>query len=530
MALSKQIYLYSIDTDFLYTPEERNIHNKLSRLYIIRKKYAANQYCKQFLNKIIKKYKQELSDLLDANTNKDLVRQLDTTLLTDKRVIGLFDSSLTRALNLSINQVTIELFVLNVYFFQILHDVIKNGFMYNGEKYVFFTASAGQIRTKKCVCIKESSYERIRNTLMCGLSVDKINAAGGINPNKYLSYLALSNSATDVWDDFDIDKAIVVDDFETDVFGTVDFIDDSTYEITRQEMDVPVPHMDGAGIMLDNPTRMIRGPWLKGLLIYFPFDKFIKEKCSDEDCVVTDIWGQSYHIIADGIKYILTKSQMKLWKYYSSWSEYKEYFKKYHCEICYCNIEEEHIPKSRINYQMLQTLTDMRNDEIDRLIKPTVKEIESIGNDYKSTMRILGATDFNQAPSYFQQALQIYPELFKDKYCRSVLKDTKKSLVKKAKSGKLKVNGEYLFISPDLYAFCEWLFLGIKNPQGLLQNGEVYTKQFGNDSELACLRSPHLYKEWAIRRNVKNNETEKWFGDTKCLYTSCHDLISKILQ
>ena len=179
---------------------------------------------------------------------------------------------------------------------------------------------------------------------------------------------------------------------------------------------------------------------------------------------------------------------------------------------------------------MLQTLTDMSNDEIDRLIKPTVKEIESIGNDYKSTMRILGATDFNQAPSYFQQALQIYPELFKDKYCRSVLKDTKKSLVKKAKSGKLKVNGEYLFIAPDLYAFCEWLFLGIKNPQGLLQNGEVYTKQFGNNSELACLRSPHLYKEWAIRRNVKNNETEKWFGNTKCLYTSCHDLISKILQ
>ena len=312
MALSKQIYLYSIDTDFLYTPEERNIHNKLSRLYIIRKKYAANQYCKQFLNKIIKKYKQELSDLLDANTNKDLVRQLDPTLLTDKRVIGLFDSSLTRALNLSINQITTELFVLNVYFFQILHDAIKNGFMYNGEKYVFFTASAGQIRTKKCVCIKESSYERIRNTLMCGLSVEKINAAGGINPNKYLSYLALSNSATDVWDGFDIDKAIVVDDFETNVFGTVDFIDDSTYEITRKKMGVPIPHMDGCGIMLDGPTRMCRLPFVKGLMVHFPFDEFIKEKCPGRRCIVTDIYGEEHDILGEGIRYIFTKSQFKL--------------------------------------------------------------------------------------------------------------------------------------------------------------------------------------------------------------------------
>ena len=34
-------------------------------------------------------------------------------------------------------------------------------------------------------------------------------------------------SATEPWLDFDIDKSIVVDDFETNVFGTVDFVDTS---------------------------------------------------------------------------------------------------------------------------------------------------------------------------------------------------------------------------------------------------------------------------------------------------------------
>lgn len=179
---------------------------------------------------------------------------------------------------------------------------------------------------------------------------------------------------------------------------------------------------------------------------------------------------------------------------------------------------------------MLQTLSDMKDEEIDKLIKPTVEEIESIGNDYQTTMRLLGATDYNQNPSYFQQALMLYPELFRDQYCRDILKQTKKSLVKQAKAGRLRVNGRYRFVSPDLYAFCEWLFLGEQNPKGLLEDGEVYVNEFHDGDELACLRSPHLYREWPIRINKRNKETEKWFGGTKCVYTSCHDLISRIVQ
>ena len=179
---------------------------------------------------------------------------------------------------------------------------------------------------------------------------------------------------------------------------------------------------------------------------------------------------------------------------------------------------------------MLQTLSDMKDEEIDRLIKSSLEEIQSIGNDYQTTMRLLGATDYNKNPSYFQQALMLYPELFRDPYCRDVLKQTKKSLVKQAKAGRLRVNGRYRFVSPDLYAFCEWLFLGEQNPQGLLKDGEVYVNEFRDGDELACLRSPHLYREWPIRKNVRNEETERWFGGTKCVYTSCHDLISRIVQ
>ena len=530
MALDKILYLYSVATDAFYTQEEQYIHKRLLKLYKARQKKNIPQWRKKCINRLIKKEKNKLTELLDQHIEKKETRRLNVNALSDKNIISLFESSLTRALDLKVNELTKDLMIVNVFFFQVFNDLVKYGFDYEGERYIFLTASAGQIRTKRAVFVKKSAYDKIEQRLMCGLSIEDINAQGGINTNKYLAYLALNNSATEVWEDFDIDKSIVVDDFETMVEGEVDYIDEDTYEITRKRMNVPIPHMDGCGIMLDGPTRMVRLPWIKGLLAQFPFDKFIQEKCTDGKCIVTDIYGEEHDILAEGIRYIFTKSQFKLAKYFHSWSCYKERFKNNQCEACYCNIEEPYIPKSRINYQMLQTLSDMKNNEIQCLIKQSVEEIETIGNDYQTTMRLLGATEYNKNPSWFQEALMIYPELFRDQYCREILKQTKQSLVKQAKSGRLRVNGKYLFLSPDLYAFCEWLFLGEQNPKGLLENGEVYTSELKNGDELACLRSPHLYREWPIKQNKRNEELDRWFGMTKCIYTSCHDLISRILQ
>lgn len=537
MALNKQIFCYSVDTSAFYEPEEQFYHNRMFKLYRLRKKYKDRTnwdgkdlgWKKSSVNRVLAKEKKALSAILDKRVEDRTKRHLNSGALNVKNTISLFTSSLTRAFKLNPNELTKDIIIVNVYFFQVFKNLVLDGFVLEGEDYVFLTASAGQIRQKKAVFVKKILYDQIKDCLTCGLSAEDINYYGGVNPNKYCSYLALNNSATDVWEGFDIDKAIVVDDFETDVPGLVDYISDITYEIERKEMGVTIPHMDGCGIMLGEKTRMVRGPWFKGLLVTFPFDEFIREKCGGE-ATVCDIYGVEHKIIADGIKYIFTKSQFKMAKYYNSWECYKAKFKNFGCEICYCNIEEDYIPKARINYQMLQTLTDMTDDEIGIITKKTIEEIDSIGNDYQTTMRLLGATDYNTNKSNFQEALTIYPELFKDQYSRDVLKQTKKSLVKQAKAGRLRVNGHYTFLSPDLYAFCEWLFLGEQNPKGLLEDGQVYCRDYRDGDELACLRSPHLYREWPIRDNVRNEELDKWFGMTKCVYTSCHDTISKILQ
>ena len=297
MSLEKFCYLYSVDTSCFYTPAEQDIHNKMLRIYSLRKKIKDKQYKNPYIdyswrlkivNKSLKAYKEQLSNILNENVQKKIIRHLNPNELNDKAVINLFESSLTRALGIKPLDITKDIIIVNIYFFQVFENLVKQGFVLENEKYVFLTASAGQIRTKKAVFIKEKAFEKIKLKIMCGLTIEQINQNGGINTNKFLAYLALSNSATDVWDNFDIDRAIVVDDFETLVGGEVDYIDSNTYEIHRRNTKTLIPHTDGCGIMLGETTRMVRLPWIKGLLVDFPFDRFIKEKCGGDVYVRDD--------------------------------------------------------------------------------------------------------------------------------------------------------------------------------------------------------------------------------------------------
>ena len=534
-----------------------------------------NQYCEikellKWKNKKIKESKNKLLELLsnkiDANINsngKHHIRELRNLNpsgekcdvlkyanepFNDNKIISVFDSAFTRMIGAKQDELTEDFMVIQVYYFDIIQDLIYHGFTYKGEKYIYFTSSAGQIRTKKTVFVKESIWKKYEKTIMCGLTIDSINAKGGNNPNKHLAYMALTNSATDVWHEFDIDKTIVIDDFETDVFGTYDLVDDVDYSVKRISDYVPITHTDGAGMMLPcmGKNRMIRLPWVKGLLGSFDYVKFIEyNNCSP---IIKDIYGKEHDIIAEDIQIIFTKSQFKMWKYYDSWEQYKEYYKKYNCSAGYTNMEEDKIKNATINYQMLQTLTDITDEEIELIIKKSQDKLNNIStlNGMKDAF---GVTSYNDNMTYLQQAISLYPTLLNDDYLKATLREIKDSMVKRYKAGSLAVRGKYTFLLPDFYAACQYWFMEIKNPKGLLEDGEVFCWLFRKDEKLDCLRSPHLYKEHAIRKNVacayakdKNNKLElneeksirqemvrEWFG-TDAIYTSCHDLISKILQ
>ena len=494
-------------------------------------------------NKAIKKTKDDLLKLLsnkvEANIQSDgkhHIRNLQENQVSNKNIISVFDSSFTRMIGAKQDELCEDFMVVQVYYFDVIKDLIYYGFTYKGEKYIYFTSSAGQIRTKKTVFIKESVWNKYEKTIMCGLTIDDINRRGGNNPNKHLAYMALTNSATDHWEGFDIDRTIVIDDFETNVFGTYDLVDDTDYSIKRVSDYVPITHTDGAGMMLPcmGKNRMVRLPWVKGLLGAFDFIKFIQvNNCSP---IIKDIYGKEHDVIAEGIQIIFTKSQFKMYKYYDSWEQYKEFYKKYGCTAGYTNIEEDRIKDATINYQMLQSLTDITDEEIDEIIDASKSKLQNICSSVDSVKNVFGVTPYNQNKTALQSAIALYPELLNDVYIRNKLKDIKDSMIKNYKAGKLQVRGKYTFLLPDLYAACQYWFMDIKEPKGLLEDGEVFCWLFRKNEKLDCLRSPHLYREHAIRKNIawskyeeRQQQLREWYC-TDAIYTSCHDLISKILM
>ena len=174
-----------------------------------------------------------------------------------------------------------------------------------------------------------------------------------------------------------------------------------------------------------------------------------------------------------------------------------------------------------------QALQDFTNEEIKEFTKETHERILGIATNPKAMLRTLKAKTNSLNPD--KVALALYPELLRDGYSRQQLKDVKKRMLFDAKSGAIRCKNKRLYVLPDWYAVCEFLFLGIDQPKGLLTNGEIACKPYIEYNKADVLRSPSLYMEHAVRKIVKSPEIYEWLCSDG-IYTSVHDLISRILQ
>ena len=188
------------------------------------------------------------------------------------------------------------------------------------------------------------------------------------------------------------------------------------------------------------------------------------------------------------------------------------------------------IGKPRVQQQTLQDFTD---DEIKEFTAKTHKRILGIAKDPEAMKRTLKADEKSiEKGSMFSKdkvAISMYPELLRDGYSRSQLKDIKKRMILDAKSGTIKCQNKRLYVVPDWYAACEHLFCGIAQPVGLLKKDEIGCRPFLKFDKADVLRSPSLYMEHAVRRISKDPKVYKWLNSDG-IYTSVQDLISRVLQ
>lgn len=368
--------------------------NKLLNFMLIKLSYLAdednNDYeeYSELVNKTIKRinryseykkflklwFKEEMKN--NVNVSRNIYDDRKFTNEDQYRNIVISESDLTRSFGCLNNQHSNEIISITTYYTEILESIMKNGFNYKDRHFVFFTAGAGQTRNKKSTFVNEELLNHNIMKLMCGLTREEINNQGGMNKNKYLAYTSLCQTNSSIWEDFDIDKSIVVEDIEyylpkekvrkiytetpedkeellkyrneideiTIHLRTLKDLDENNqnkqeilslknkkkaltsyiklltekYHSTEiSEMDVMIPYTDGFGVSLKKiPNQMVRLPFVKGLISYMSREKF-KEFCKNNDYKigkVIDIYGKEHSI--SNVDYIFTKSQFKMYKYF----------------------------------------------------------------------------------------------------------------------------------------------------------------------------------------------------------------------
>ena len=484
-----------------------------------------NEELKEF-RKEIREYSKKLNNILKNNVKK---RELSHIYKLD--YVSLSESALTSALEIKEYTETDRIIIITVNQEDMMRDILNNGFIHEGKDYKLYSASAGQLRKKKIMFIEEEYLNKAMNKLTCGLSIEKINIIGGVNINKWSAYLALSTSATKIWKEVNLNRICIVDDFETILKNReVDHINDN-YELNRVRKDVSIPHTDGFGMM--NPkfckdTRMIRAPWIKGLVAPMDYNSFVKTFNGKN--IICDIWGKEHSV--ENLDIILTKSQFKMWKYYNSWQEYIDKFEKYGCEFRYMISEsKKDLRKNALfNYQMWQTLKiDNKKEFADNILEGEKELIRKAHSEVGAMLEMFNVDKDYDRNNNLQKALYLYPSILKNEGFKTSLKDNIKSKKKDLRQGRIKINGVYTFILPDVFAWCERLFLDIEVPIGLLKDGEVSCKLATKSKEILVNRSPHLYpNEHCVRKNARERCHSRWFIGNG-VYTSTHDMISKRL-
>lgn len=455
-----------------------------------------------------------------VKNEKDIERQLADRAIKFRNQISLFENSLSRALGIEAGTISDELFVVEYtvsMFDRVFKDLVKKGFKYNGNHYIYFSSSSGQTRNKKLTFVKESSWKKIKDKILCGIDEKKIK----INTNKYLAYKALSTTSTEVWEEFDINKVIVIPDIKQTITKEVDYINDVTFEITRMMKDVELPTVDGVGMILPSLSEknfVTRLPWIKGLLASFDFRSAVSEFKGNTK--IKDVYGDEWDILEDDIQIILTKSQFKLWDEYKDWEDYKAKFKEFGCEAGKTNVEPDRFRNNTLSYQAIQSFINFTDSDLKKLTEKTNAKIRKISSDTSTQLQVLGAIKAKKDTMQpYQKALLLYPQLMQDTFFKSILTDTKASLLRQARFGILTSAVKMTFVIPDLLDVCCKIFECKEKPP-ILNDGEVSCKLFKEGIEVDTYRYPMLCPEHVISKN----RHIKWF-DTNAIYISNYSAI-----
>lgn len=407
--------------------------------------------------------------------------------------------------------------------------LVRNGFDLNGKHYVRFMVGSGQMRRNTVSFINEELFDYMQERLMCGLN-DKIKT---INLAKLSAYFALSFSSV-LW--VREPRVCVIKDFDTVIPNQkVNWINKHEDGNTVEQIykDIKLNSADGQGLIDPNMARLwaedmhlnyvpcsfvVRTAFIKGNLVPFDFKAYAKEHGVLK---IKDRYGTEYNV--EDIDVLLSESQFKMAKYYSSWEGYLSYHKTYNLKWGVARYNKEYDDEYVLtNYQYIQVL-NLTKEDISGLVSYTTNWIKNIcSGDIKYALTYnVGVKNptlsvdsiINSCSSTFTKAIIKNPEMLKDGFVQRKIYNSIKESIRQAKIGRIWVRGNYSFMISDPVAQCRSA-LGL-SPDGLLPANYVYSNFWNNrgvDGEICLLRSPLThYSEVNIQRLANTDEMKKWY-------------------
>lgn len=419
---------------------------------------------------------------------------------------------------------------------EVLENIIRNGVIVNGKRYLYWGKSASMSRNGVLGMVSEEMYDIVETHAMMDIKLKKVVLS------KFEAYKCLLLSSCFCIEE-EMPYMIVVPDYETTVENIkikhVDeeeksYIDKKTGEskvfkekvIKEGIKNIQNCINDGAGLCsieqgvkwqnyLSIPylpcVYMLRIPYVKGLAIVVDFKGFYKERGITE---ITDLWGHKHKV--DDVDIILTESQYKGYKYfkqdnnYTDWERYLALLKKYdYCiGISKWNYSHDNEPKmTRCNYQTLQTL-DITSHDLIEMSAYTRNWVENIINgDLLYVLKYLGLKEDSTPTNIYMKAILYNPEMIKDIKIRGYLYNLLRKTIDEIKIGKFYIKGAFKVLIPDVIFMME--YIGGLTPKGCLNKGEMYAKD--HDGDYVLNRNPHICKsEHVILKANCNELIKKW--------------------
>lgn len=405
----------------------------------------------------------------------------------------------------------------------------RNGFNLNGKHYIRFMVGSGQMRRNTVTFVNEELYSYLQESLMCGLDgqIKTINLA------KLSAYFALSFSSV-LW--VREPRVCVIKDFYTNVKNQkVNFLEE-TNNITNVsviEKDFKLNSADGQGLISPEMAALwaedmrlnyvpssfvVRTAFVKGNLVPFDFKLYAQRHGIK---TITDRYGETYNI--NDIDVLLSESQFKMAKYYSSWQGYLSCHHSYHLKWGVARYNKEFDDEYVLtNYQYLQVL-NLSEEDIKGLLDYTLNWFKKIcsGDKLYTMLYNVGVKNendtidsiINSCGSTFTKAIVKNPMMLEDSYVRRKIYNSIKESIRQAKIGRIWVKGNYQFMISDPVAQCRSA-LGL-SPDGLVPANSVYSNFWNTrtvSDEVVCCRSPLTYDSEVVPlKLVHSDEMLNWY-------------------